>query len=64
MKVKLEMELEDVLRISVLLDHHRQHRAQEAERGNDATVYGVTHANWATETAELNKKLIAAVVLK
>jgi hypothetical protein len=58
-KVQLDMELADVLRISVLLDHHNIESREAADVSVEpvATLY----KNWGTEAAELNRKLLAAV---
>jgi hypothetical protein len=62
-KVNLEMDLADVLRISVLLDHHRGEAANHAERGNDASSAGLLYSNWGAEAADLNSKLLKAVAV-
>jgi hypothetical protein len=62
-KVKLEMELADVLRISVLLDHHRAESANHSERGNDATSAGLLYSAWGHEAQQLNEKLLKAVTI-
>jgi hypothetical protein len=57
MKINLEMELNDVLRISVLLDHHR---AECTERANDDCT-GNLFKMWGSEATLLNEKLLKAV---
>lgn len=59
MKVTVEMELADVLRISVLLDHHRIASAEAADVSVEPVA--VLYKNWGAEAAELNRKLLAAV---
>lgn len=64
MKVKLEMELADVLRISVLLDHHRREAAENAEGtgdGDGKSPMGILWRTWSSEAADLNGKLLKAV---
>jgi hypothetical protein len=63
-KVKIEMELHDVLRISVLLDHYRAWRAGNAERGNEASPEGILNSNYAGEAATLNETLLKAISRK
>lgn len=61
MKVKLEMDLADVLRISVLLDHHRTEATSQGAAGEGSSAQERLYAQWGSEAAELNKKLLAAV---
>jgi hypothetical protein len=59
MKVNIEMELADVLRISVLLDHHRIASAEAVDVSVEPVA--MLYKNWGAEAAELNRKLLAAV---
>lgn len=59
MKVKVTMELADVLRISVLLDHHRLESAEASDVSVEPTA--TLYKNWGAEAAELNRRLLAAV---
>lgn len=61
MKVKIEMDLSDLLRISVLLDHHRKECADNSERGSDASSPGLLFSQLGTEASQLNEKLLKAV---
>lgn len=63
MKVKLEMELADVLRISVLLDHHRREAADSATNESEKTSAAYLWSGWGTEAAQLNEKLLKAVTV-
>lgn len=64
MKVKLEMELADVLRISVLLDHHRREAAENADStgdGDGKSPTGSLWRSWGGEAFDLNNKLLKAI---
>ena len=66
MKVKLEMELADVLRISVLLDHHRKEAAENADGtgdGDGKSPMGQLWRGWSSEAMQLNEKLLKAVAV-
>ncbi len=64
MKVKLEMDLADVLRISVLLDHHRREAAENADGSGDGdgkSPMGSLWRSWGSEAFDLNNKLLKAI---
>lgn len=61
MKVQIEMDLADLLRISVLLDHHRAQATERSSAGQDSSATERLFAAWGTEAGELNKKLLGAV---
>ena len=59
MKVRLEMELHDVLRIALLLDHHRLESAEAADVSVEpvATLY----KTWGNDAGQLRQKLLEAI---
>jgi hypothetical protein len=56
----MEMELADLLRISVLLDHHRNEATERADGAGEG-VNAKLFTQWSGEAGELNRKLLAAI---
>jgi len=63
-KVKVEMELSDLLRISVLIDHHRKEAVESADGYEKGDPPQGLWQEWGREAADLNKKLLAAIEAK
>jgi hypothetical protein len=61
MKVKVEMELADLLRISVLLDHHRSEAADHVADHEKESPVRQLWQSWGLEAAQLNEKLLKAI---